>query len=71
MFGHFGNNAIQLVKIDRFNKSKNQSMMKYKVIYETSDTREENVVKGYLNLISKIKLININSWTLISVKRKF
>mgnify|MGYP003154976070 CR=1 FL=1 len=45
--------------------------MKYIVIYETNDTREQVVVKDYNDLINKIKIININNWSLMSVKRKF
>lgn len=49
---------------------KKHNTMKYKVIYETVDTREEVVVNDYNDLINKIKIININNWSLISVKRK-
>ena len=49
---------------------KKHNAMKYKVIYETVDTREEVVVNDYNDLINKIKIININNWSLISVKRK-
>ena len=67
MFGHFGNNAIQLVKVDKF---KNSDMREYKIVYETHDTREEVITKNYQDLVNKIKLISINNWVLLSVKRK-
>ena len=51
-------------------KLKKTKSMKFTVIYETIDTREEVIVKDYNDLVNKIKIININNWTLISVKRK-
>lgn len=45
-------------------------MKDYKIIYETHDTREEEIAKGYQDLVNKINIIKAHNWVLISVKRK-